>query len=393
VPFLRAPVLAPHEKDRYARFEISPDRRSLFEHCERALERAATQGAHGLPLIGAGDWNDGMDRVGAQGKGESVWLAWFAIAVMNGFAALCIDTRHTELGERWQRRARELARAVEDSAWDGEWYVRAFDDDGRPWGSRQNNECRIDALAQSWAVLSAVADPARARQAVLAAERELLDEHERLIRLLWPPFDRTPRDPGYIKAYPPGIRENGGQYTHAAAWLGLAYAALHDPARAFRVLQWLNTITRTATREDAARHRTEPYVLAADIGTVAPHADRGGWTWYTGSAAWTWRLAVEGILGLRLRNGRLRIEPCLPPDWDRFEAQVGYHGGTLAITVETSSELSPGSRELIVDGVRCDEADVAFPTDGSSRAVHLRVGRTIVRPSRPVAVGAASGPL
>jgi cyclic beta-1,2-glucan synthetase len=393
VSFLQAPVLAPHEKDRYARFELSSDRRSLFEHCERALERAVTQGAHGLPLIGAGDWNDGMDRVGAQGKGESVWLAWFATAVMNGFAALCMETGHAELGEQWRRRAREMAHAVEESAWDGEWYMRAFDDDGRPWGSRQNDECRIDALAQSWAVLSGVADPRRAQQAVTAAEHELMDDRERLIRLLWPPFDRTPRDPGYIKAYPPGIRENGGQYTHGAAWLGLAYAALHDAERASRVLQWLNPITRSATREAAEHHRTEPYVLSADIGAVAPHVGRGGWTWYTGSAAWTWRLAVEGILGLRLRNGRLRIEPCLPARWDRFEAQVRRDGGTLALTVEVSPKLSPGSRELTVDGVRCEETDVAFPAVGSSRAVHLRLGPAIAQPSARVEVGAASLPL
>ncbi|HLG58339.1 MAG TPA: glucoamylase family protein [Vicinamibacterales bacterium] len=390
VPFLRAPALAPHEKDRYARFELSPDRRSLFEHCQRALERAVTRGAHGLPLIGTGDWNDGMDRVGAQGKGESVWLAWFAIAVMNGFAALCRDTRHDELGEQWQRRAREMARAVEETAWDGEWYVRAFDDDGRPWGSRQNDECRIDALAQAWAVLSDVADPERARQAVLAAERELLDERERLIRLLWPPFDRTPRDPGYIKAYPPGIRENGGQYTHAAAWLGLAYAARHDATRASRVLQWLNPITRSATREAAEHHRTEPYVLAADIGAVAPHAGCGGWTWYTGSAAWTWRLAVEGILGLRLRNGRLRIEPCLPPEWERFEAQVRRNGGTLAITVEVSSEITLGRRETVVDGIRSEEPDVAFPPDGATRSVHVRIGRQEMQLPTPVGTGAMS---
>lgn len=390
VPFLRAPVLAPGEKDRYARFELSPDRRSLFEHCERALERAVTQGAHGLPLIGAGDWNDGMDRVGVQGKGESVWLAWFAIAVMNGFASLCAETGHAELGQRWRRRASEMGRAVEDAAWDGEWYVRAFDDDGRPWGSRQNDECRIDVLAQAWAVLAGVADPARARQAVLAAERELMDGRERLIRLLWPPFDQTPRNPGYIKAYPPGIRENGGQYTHAAAWLGFAYTALHDAARASRVLQWLNPITRTATREDVDRHRTEPYVSAADIGTVAPHAGRGGWTWYTGSAAWTWRLAVEGVLGLRLRNGRLQIEPCLPAGWDRFEVQVRRNGGTLAIAAEMSSEIAPGHREIIVDGVPCEQSGVAFPPDGATRSVHVRIGRQDARTSMPAGMGAAS---
>jgi cyclic beta-1,2-glucan synthetase len=388
VPFLRAPVLAPYEKDRYARFERAPDRRSLFEHCERALERAVTRGAHGLPLIQAGDWNDGMDRVGAQGKGESVWLAWFAIAVMNAFASLCLNTDHAELGGRWRHRAREMARATEDSAWDGEWYVRAFDDDGQPWGSKQNDECRIDALAQSWAVLGDGADPVRSRMAVLAAGRELLDRHERLIRLLWPPFDRTPRDPGYIKAYPPGIRENGGQYTHAAAWLGLAYAELQDATRASEVLQWLNPIGRTATREDVERHRTEPYVLAADIAAVAPHAGRGGWTWYTGSAAWTWRLAVEGVLGLRLRNGCLRIEPCLPAEWDRFEAEVRHDDGILAITVEVSSELSPGRCEISVDNVRQDGVDLPFPADGLSRSVRVRIGRQQVQEPSAVAVGA-----
>ena len=303
IAFLHAPPLLSEEQDRYARFDATPDRRSLLEHCERALEHGVTKGAHGLPLIGSGDWNDGMNRVGHNGRGESVWLAWFAIATIDGFVRLCDRSDRHELAERWRLKAHELRKSVEETAWDGAWYLRAYDDDGRPWGSASNDECRIDSIAQSWAVLARTEKPERAQIALASAARELIRDEDGLIRLLWPPFNLTPRDPGYIKAYPPGIRENGGQYTHAAAWLGLAFAELGDGDQARRVFDLLNPICHSSDRDGAERYLVEPYVIAADIGGVSPHVGRGGWTWYTGSAAWTWRLGVEGILGLRMRGG------------------------------------------------------------------------------------------
>jgi cyclic beta-1,2-glucan synthetase len=305
-----------------------------------------------------------MNRVGRGGRGESVWLAWFAIETIGRFIGLCERRGEKKLAERWRRRARDLERAVEDAAWDGKWYVRAFDDEGRPWGSAACDECRIDSISQSWAALARRSAPERVREALLSAEAELVRAEGGVIRLLWPPFDATPRDPGYIRAYPPGIRENGGQYTHAAAWLGWALAEIGERERAARVLDLLNPIHRAATRAAAECYRAEPYVLAADIGGVAPHTGLGGWTWYTGSAAWTWRLAVERILGLRLQNGDLVIDPCLPPGWGGFEARVrGPGGGTLSIRLDDPERIGRGPAN----------GPLAFPADAATRQVHVRL--------------------
>jgi cyclic beta-1,2-glucan synthetase len=375
VPFLRGPPLRPDEEDRYARFETTADKRPLFEHCERALERGVTRGAHGLPLIGSGDWNDGMNRVGQHGRGESVWLAWFAIATMTGFAGLANRLGRSDLGETWTRRADELRQTTEATAWDGRWYLRAFDDDGRAWGSALSDECRIDSITQSWAVLAGGEPSERARAAVAAAAGELVRDDDRLVRLLWPPFQDTPRDPGYIKAYPPGIRENGGQYTHGAAWLGLAFATIGDGDSAHHIFDLLNPIRHAASPAAAERFRVEPYVIAADVAGVAPHTGRGGWTWYTGSAAWTWRLGFEGILGLRLREGELIIDPCLPKDWGSAEVEVRGPSGTLAIRIEDPDRCGRGAVEITVNGVPRKRGAVAFPTDGSVSNVVVRLGR------------------
>ncbi len=371
IPFLRAPPLSPDEGDRYTSFEITAERFTLFEHCERALERGVTQGANGLPLIGSGDWNDGMNRVGQNGRGESVWLSWFAIATMESFAGLCKQMKREDIAARWTAEAGRLQQAVEKIAWDGAWYQRAIDDHGQPWGSAANDECRIDSIAQSWAVISGAGAPERARTAIEAAARALIREEDKLIRLLWPPFDTTPRDPGYIKAYPPGIRENGGQYTHAAVWLGIAFARLGENDRAAHVFKILNPINHALTRSDAERYLVEPYALAGDVAGVEPHIGRGGWTWYTGSAAWLWRFGVEEILGLRLKNGDLLIDPRLPGDWSFFEAQVRGPRGSLNIRVERTGDTG-GANTMTVDGAPCTEPVVAFPSDGSVRNILVR---------------------
>ena len=373
VVFLGGLPLAAGEDDRYARFDMSNSQRSVFEHCERALDRGFCQGVHGLPLMGAGDWNDGMNRVGRHGRGESVWLAWFMIATIKGFIVICEQQRRADLVDRWTSRMADLQRAVEAEGWDGQWYLRAIDDDGVPWGSAAGEECRIDSIAQSWAVLSAGGDQGRASLAVAAAARHLMRNDDQLVRLLWPPFDSTLRDPGYIKAYPPGIRENGGQYSHAAAWLGIAFARLGESKRVEQVFDRISPISHTRSREDVERYWTEPYVIAADIASSDAHLGRGGWTWYTGAAAWAWRLAVVHMLGLQLDRGDLVISPCLPKSWKRCEAKFIRGSGGLVVHIEDPDGLGTGHVEVIVDGKACAGRRVKFPTDGTTRHVQVRI--------------------
>ena len=374
VPFLTGPALGEKQDDLYAVFEPGDQSGTLFEHCGRALERGLTRGAHGLPLMGSGDWNDGMNRVGSLGRGESVWLAWFAIATANAFANICQQRGALDQADRWRRRAHEVAHAVEEHGWDGEWYRRAFDDMGRPWGSRQNTECRIDSIAQSWAVISGGGSTVRATDALDAAAGELIDVDARLVRLLTPPFTATGRDPGYIGAYPPGIRENGGQYTHAAVWLGWAFADLGDGEGATRIFDLLNPVGHASDAIAIQRYRVEPYVVAADVGGVPPFVGRGGWTWYTGSAAWMWRLGVERIVGLRPEAGGVRIDPCLPRAWRRVDVAIRRPEGGLVITIENPDGVETGVAELLVDGVFQPPGVVAFPTDGRDRRVVVRLG-------------------
>ena len=352
VAFLAGAPLAENEHDRYAEYSPSQTVEPLLEHCRRALHRALTAGAHGLPLMGDGDWNDGMNQIGAKGIGESVWLAWFLCATMNGFADACegIESGADEAAE-WRARVETLRGAIEASAWDGGWYVRAFHDDGSRVGSKTASECMIDSIAQSWSVLSAVADEERATLAIRAAEQHLVREQERLVLLLHPPFDVTVHDPGYIRGYPPGVRENGGQYTHAATWLGWAHAALGDGQGATRIFQLINPVLRSQNATDAERYRAEPYVLTGDVYSSAPWVGRGGWSWYTGSAAWAYRLGTEAILGLRRENGELCIDPCIPPEWTGFEAWVRVGTAEIHIVVENPDAVSRGIKGITLDGV------------------------------------------
>lgn len=372
LPFLDAPPLAAGEEDRYASFERTVTREPLIDHCERALERALVEGVHGLPLIGGGDWNDGMNRIGQAGRGESVWLAWFASVTAEAMADLNSRIGRGGEAERWRKRSRELRRSGEEAGWDGSWYRRAYDDSGHPWGSAQSEECRIDSISQSWAAFAG-ADPARVDMALDSAFTELVDEQHRIARLLWPPFDRALHDPGYIKAYPPGIRENGGQYTHAAAWLGLALARTGKPDAAMDIFQTLSPIGRTASRASAEHYRGEPYVVAGDISAGEQHGGRSGWTWYTGSAAWTWRFAVEGMLGLSLVDGRIRFDPCIPSGWPGYEARIRRPRGTLKVRVERVDGGLDERLDLNVDGESHPRSEIDFPDDGSERNVTVRV--------------------
>lgn len=368
IPFLTAPPLRANEHDRYAQFDTGASG-TLFDHCSNALNRMMATGAHGLPLIGAGDWNDGMDRVGEKGLGESVWLAWFQIATIDLFAPIARKFGVTERPDRWRRHARELIKAVNDNAWDGEWYVRAFDDEGNVWGSHLNEECRIDSIAQSWGVIAGRGGDERVEKAVRSAADQLVLAEDRLVLLLNPPFHATMRDPGYIKAYAPGIRENGGQYTHAAAWLGIGLAGLGDGDGAWRIFDIINPVRRTASRDGALRYRVEPYVLPGDIAGPGQNPGRGGWSWYTGAAGWTWQLGVEAILGIRPTDGAVSIDPCLPKDWGAAEVTVSGSRGTIEISIRDPGHCGKGRISLVVDGKKARGTKVRFPGRSKTRKV------------------------
>ncbi|MCE9572903.1 MAG: cellobiose phosphorylase [Deltaproteobacteria bacterium] len=376
VPFLAATPLRPDEHDRYDQFATGATA-PLLEHCRRALERGATSGAHGLPLMGDGDWNDGMNLIGARGRGESVWLAWFLAATMDRFAAVCARIAAPAESTAWRARADALRIAIAGAAWDGGWYVRAFHDDGSTVGAAASRECRIDSIAQSWAVLSRRADAApdeRAGVAVRAADAHLVRDDERLVRLFWPPFDTTSHDPGYVRAYPPGVRENGGQYTHGAVWLAWAHAALGDGDGAARLFRLLNPVLRAQTAADVERYRVEPYVLAADIYGAAPWTGRGGWTWYTGSAAWMWRLGVEAILGIRREDGGVRLAPCIPTAWPGFEAWFHIGRQEVHVVVVNPARVSTGIAQMTLDGAILEGRIVLDPAIAGHHEVHLELG-------------------
>ncbi|MCK0208665.1 glycosyl transferase [Starkeya koreensis] len=366
VPYLDGPQLLPEEHEHFFQPMPADETASLFEHCARGLDHALSlTGELGLPLMGTGDWNDGMNRVGEGGKGESVWLGWLLIRTIELFAPLA-EARDPGCARRWRAHAASVRRALERSAWDGEWYRRATFDDGTWLGSKDSGECRIDSIAQSWAVLSGAADPLRAATAMASLERHLIRTEEQLALLFTPPFDRTPLEPGYIKGYPPGLRENGGQYSHAAMWAVLAFAKLGAGDKAHHLFALLNPINHARTPDEAERYKVEPYVVAADIYSVAPHVGRGGWTWYTGSAGWMHRAGIEGILGIRRKGDFLVVAPCIPAAWPGFKATVRLGEGVYQIEVRAIAEdEDPYS---LLDGVRIPAPDrsARIPLNGAS---------------------------
>ena len=343
-PYITMRLLRADEQETYDLPGESDEHGTLYEHCARALDRACTVGAHGLPLFGAGDWNDGMNRVGMDGKGESVWLAWFLAFTLRRFADHADARRDGAMAARCRSRAAAYADAAERAGWDGAWYRRGYFDDGTPLGSASNDECQIDAVAQSWAVLSGAADPARARAAMRAVDERLVQAESRLLLLLAPPFDHTKHDPGYIKGYPPGVRENGAQYTHAALWTVLAMTALGEGDRAGELMRMLNPFSRTRTHADVNAYKVEPYVTAADVYAVAGQEGRGGWTWYTGSASWSYRVALEGVLGFEKRGCRLRMDPCISSAWPSFTLEYRYGAATYVIEVRNPGRVSARRR-------------------------------------------------
>lgn len=367
VPFLDGPSVAPSAHDAFFQPIEADVSASLFEHCARGLDQCLDlTGAHGLPLMGTGDWNDGMNRVGEGGEGESVWLGWLLLRAIAIFAPLA-GARDPERARKWRAHAEALKTAQETVAWDGAWYRRATFDDGTWLGSADSLECRIDSIAQSWAVLSGAADTARAAQAMASLDEHLIREEDGLALLFTPPFDKTPHDPGYIKGYPPGLRENGGQYSHAAMWAILAFAELGDGDRAASLFSLLNPINHARTAEAVDRYKVEPYVVAADVYSVAPHTGRGGWTWYTGSAAWMYRAGIEGILGLRREGAALVIEPRIPRTWPGFSATVTLGASRITVALRRGDESA-----AMVDGVSVDaSAPVRIPIEGRPHDVQI----------------------
>jgi cellobiose phosphorylase len=343
---------------------------SLYEHCVRAILRGLKTGEHGLPLIGSGDWNDGMNLVGAHGKGESVWLGFFLYEVLLRFAEVARTRGDLSFAERCRREAAQVRRNIEQNGWDGGWYRRAYFDDGSPLGSAGNPECQIDSIAQSWSVLSGSGDAERSRMAMDAVDRRLVRRDHALIQLLDPPFDKSDMNPGYIKGYVPGVRENGGQYTHAAIWAAMAFAALGDSRRAWELLEMINPVNHARSPEEVATYKVEPYVVAADVYALSPHNGRGGWTWYTGSAGWMYRLIVESLLGLRLEVDKLRFAPCLPADWKKFKVYYRYRETVYEIDVlQQLAEV--GETSVTVDGVEQDDKAIPLVDDRRNHSVEV----------------------
>ena len=329
---MEGPLLEAGQQERMFIPAVSSQAAPLWEHCRRALDKAWRLGAHDLPLIGNGDWNDGLNRVGIEGRGESIWLGWFLCTALKSFAELT-EQREPAIAAIWRERAAAMAKSMEQYGWDDEWYLRGFFDNGAPLGSHANPEAQIDSIAQSWAVISGSADPVRAHRAMESAQQRLVNQRDRVVCLFTPPFDHSEPHPGYIMGYPPGLRENGGQYTHGSLWMALAWARMGDGAAAVRLLTLMNPIEYSRNPEAVDRYRGEPYVVAGDVSAAPAKAGRAGWTWYTGSAAWMYRVWIEEVLGFQLRGDRLTIAPVIPEDWSGFEITYRYRSTVYEIEV------------------------------------------------------------
>jgi cyclic beta-1,2-glucan synthetase len=373
MPFLEAPLLAPDEEEAYGQPRVTAEEASLFEHCLRAIDRGLTSGAHGLPLMGSGDWNDAMNRVGRKGRGESTWLGFFLHSILSEFAPLCELRGDPAHAARFRTEAARLATMLE-LTWDGEWYRRGYDDDGMPLGSAQNTECQIDSIAQSWAVLSGAVPTRRAERAIDSVRTHLVRRGPQVLLLLAPPFDQSTQDPGYIKGYPPGVRENGGQYTHAALWVVMAMAKLGSGDEAVELFHMLNPINHTRTAADVERYQGEPYVVAGDVCAHPQHAGRAGWTWYTGSAGWMYRAGIESILGLRRHGSTFEIDPCVPASWPEYGIVWRLGQTRYEIAVSNPERRCRGVAEARLDGALVDARAIPLLADGGVHQVQVRLG-------------------
>ncbi len=371
IHFIKGRPVNPDEDSYYELPVRSGETASLYDHCVRAIRRGMRSGEHGLPLIGSGDWNDGMNLVGQEGKGESVWLAFFQCDVLTRFSAIARLRRDLAFSKQCQSEVDRLRGSIEQHGWDGEWYLRAFFDDGTPLGSAESPECQIDSIAQSWSVLSGAGDAVHSRTAMEAVDKYLVRRDDALIQLLDPPFDKSSLNPGYIKGYVPGVRENGGQYTHGAIWATMAFAALGDSRRAWDLLAMINPVNHGKSAEGIQKYKVEPYVVAADVYAVQPHTGRGGWTWYTGSAAWMYRLIVESLLGLKLETDKLSFAPCLPAEWDGFTVHYRFRETIYHVRVTQKQADEKEAMTVTVDGIMQPEKVITLIDDGREHAVEV----------------------
>jgi cyclic beta-1,2-glucan synthetase len=374
LPFLEQPLLQPDQHDVYMQPDVSTESADIFEHCVRAIDHSLAVGQHGLPLMGGGDWNDGMNRVGQLGKGESVWLGWFLYTTLAGFVTHVDARQQAERSERYRKHLEDLKQALEQYGWDGDWYRRAYFDDGTPLGSAQNEECRIDSIAQSWAVISGGSDNYRMGRAMAAVEEYLIRRGDGLVILFTPPFDKGRLDPGYIKGYVPGVRENGGQYTHAAIWTLIAFSMLGDGERAGELFSLLNPINHSSTRAGLHKYKVEPYVAVGDVYAVPPHTGRGGWTWYTGSASWMYRAGLESILGFQLRGAKLTVDPCVPRWWREFEITYRRDRAVYQIKIENHSGVSKGVVSVELDGTILKTNEIPLVDDDKQHSIKIVMG-------------------
>ncbi len=376
VPFIDGRTVNSDEDSYYDLPGLSEQAAGLYDHCVRAIMRGLSLGGHGLPLIGSGDWNDGMNRVGEHGKGESVWLGFFLYEVLMRFTEVARMHGDLPFVELCQTEAARLRRNIGQNGWDGEWYLRAYFDNGTPLGSYGNTECQIDSISQSWSVLSGAGDAERSAMAMEAVDKRLVQREHRLIQLLDPPFDKSPLNPGYIKGYVPGVRENGGQYTHAAIWAAMAFAELGDSRRAWELFSIINPVNHGRSPEEIETYKVEPYVVAADVYAVSPHSGRGGWTWYTGSAGWMYRFIVESLLGLRLEADKLRFEPCLPAEWETYMVHYRYRETIYHITIRQTPAANNemiGEQSVTIDGVEQHDNNIPLLDDQQEHSVEVRI--------------------
>ncbi|SHG92205.1 GH36-type glycosyl hydrolase domain-containing protein [Tepidibacter thalassicus] len=374
VHFLEDKPLAEHEDERYGIPTVSEEKASVYNHCVRAIERALKFGEHGIPLMGSGDWNDGMSTVGNKGKGESIWLGWFLYTILKEFSVICNEMKDYDRENRYVEYARQIANSIEENAWDGEWYRRAYFDDGTPLGSIKNSECTIDSLAQSWSVISGAGRKDRIKQAMESVDKYLVKKEEGMILLFTPPFDNSDLHPGYIKGYVPGVRENGGQYTHAATWVIKAFAMMGYGDKAWELYNSINPINHTRTSIECSTYKVEPYVMAADVYAVNPHVGRGGWTWYTGTAGWMYRVGIEDILGFKKRKNRLIIEPCIPKDWREYSIKYKYEETIYNIIVKNPDGVNKNIKSISLDGKKLKSKEILLLNDKIEHNVEVVLG-------------------
>jgi cellobiose phosphorylase len=375
LPYLESDLLEDGEQEKYGIPSISDRSATLFGHCIAAIEKSLKFGNHGLPLMGSGDWNDGMNMVGNKGSGESVWLGWFLVTVLKKIIPVCIEMGESELSEKYFNIMNQITESIERSAWDGNWYIRAYFDNGMPLGSAENSECKIDSIAQTWAILSEAGNPERVRQAMKSVEDYLITREDGVIKLLAPPFDTSEMEPGYIKGYSPGVRENGGQYTHAAAWVIIAFAKLGDGDKAHELYELINPINNSRNQRECSTYKVEPYVMAADVYAVPPHSGRGGWTWYTGSGGWMYKAGLESILGFQKLGNKLLIDPCIPQKWPEYTIRYKYFESIYNITVKNPEGVNKGVK-TIAEGSQTREGNILeLVNDGKVHDIEVLMGK------------------